>query len=222
MDRKDFSIDEALRFGWNTMKDNFWFFVGVVVVAGVIVLIPQGIASALEESSRGLSFLFRVIQWIAEIIIGIGLITISLKFLDGQKPEFKDLFAFQQHFINYLGGAILTALAVVGGFILLIIPGIYWAIKFQFFGYSVVDQGSDPILAMRRSARIAKTVKWKLFGFGLLCFCINILGFICLIVGLFATIPTTMLAYAYVYRKLLGQTESAQTEPVPVVEAPAK
>ncbi len=210
MEKKDFSIDEALRFGWNTMKDNFWFFVSVVVVAGVIVFIPQGIASALQEDSPGLSFLFRIIQWIAEIIIGIGLINISLKFLDGQKPEFKDLFAFQPHFINYLGGAILTALVVVGGFALLLIPGIYWAIKFQFFGYSVVDQGSDPILAMRRSARITKTVKWKLFGFGLLCFCINILGLICLIVGLFATVPTTMLAYAYVYRKLLGQTESAQ------------
>jgi len=94
MDRKDFSIDEALRFGWNTMKDNFWFFVSIVVVAGVIILIPQGIASALEDSSPGLSFLFRVIQWIAEIIIGIGLIVISLKFLDGQTPEFKDLFVW--------------------------------------------------------------------------------------------------------------------------------
>ena len=213
MDRKDFSIDEALRFGWNTMKDNFWFFVSIVVVAGVIILIPQGIASALEDSSPGLSFLFRVIQWIAEIIIGIGLIVISLKFLDGQTPEFKDLFAIQPHFINYLGAAILTALVVIAGFALLIVPGIYWAIKFNFFGYSVVDQGSDPILAMRRSARIAKNVKWKLLGFGLLCFCINILGLICLVVGLFATIPTTMLAYAYVYRKLLGQTESAQIEP---------
>lgn len=220
--KKDFSIDEALRFGWNTTKDNFWFFVSVVVVGGVIVLVPQAIASALEDNSQGLSILFRVIHWIADIIISIGLITIALKFLDGQKPEFKDLFAFQKHFINYLGAAILTALAVLGGFALLLIPGIYWAIKFQFFGYSVVDQGSDPILAMRRSARITKTVKWKLFGFGLICFCINVLGFICLIVGLFATIPTTMLAYAHVYRKLLSQTESAQVEPAAVADAPAK
>ena len=93
---------------------------------------------------------------------------------------------------------------------MLLIPGIYWAIKFQFFGYSVVDQGSDPILAMRRSARITKTVKWKLLWFGILLALINTLGIICLIVGLFATIPTTIVAYAFVYRKLLGQTESAK------------
>lgn len=210
MEKKDFSIDEALRFGWNIMKDNFWFFVGILIVAGVITGIPHAIASAFEDSAEGLSFLFRVVAWIVDIIISIGLITIALKFLDGQKPEFKDLFAFQKHFINYLGGAILTGLAVLGGFILLLIPGIYWAIKFQFFGYSVVDQGSDPILAMRRSARITKTVKWKLLWFGILLALINTLGLICLIVGLFATIPTTIVAYAFVYRKLLGQTESAQ------------
>jgi len=36
---------------------------------------------------------------------------------------------------------------------------------------------------------------------------INLLGLICLGVGLFATIPTTMVAMAFVYRKLLAQTE---------------
>jgi uncharacterized membrane protein len=222
VDKKDFLIEEALRFGWNTMKDNFWFFVGVLIVAGVITGIPHGIASAFEDSSEGLSFLFRVVGWIVDIIISIGLITIALKFLDGQKPEFKDLFAFQPHFINYLGASILTALTVIGGFILLFVPGVYWAIKFQFYGYSVVDQGSDPILAMRRSARITKTVKWKLLGFGILCALINMLGFICLIVGIFATLPTTIVAYAYVYRKLLGQTPTAQVEPAEVAKAPAK
>jgi uncharacterized membrane protein len=37
-----------------------------------------------------------------------------------------------------------------------------------------------------------------------------LLGAICLLIGLFATIPTTMVAYAYVYRKLLTETETVQ------------
>ncbi|KYK20512.1 hypothetical protein AYK25_08840 [Thermoplasmatales archaeon SM1-50] len=210
MEKKDFSISDALKSGWDTMKGNFWYFVGVLIVAFVVTAVPHAIAGALQDNFPGLSFLFRIIGWIADIIIAIGLITIALKFLDGQKPEFNDLFSFQPFFWKYLGASILTGLIVVAGFILLIIPGIYWLIKFQFFGYFVVDQGCDPVEALRKSSRITQTVKWQLLGFGLLCMLINWLGAIVLLVGLFVTVPTTLIAYAVVYRKLLEQTESAQ------------
>jgi len=220
METKNFSIGDALKFGWDTMKGNFWYFVGVLVVAFVIVTVPHAIAGALQGNFPGLSFLFRIIGWIADIIIAIGLITIALKFLDDQKPEFNDLFSFQPFFWKYLGASILTGLIVLGGLLLLIVPGIYWAIKFQFFGYFVVDQGCDPVEALRKSSRITHTVKWKLLGFGLLCMLINWLGAIVLVVGLSVTIPTTLLAYACVYRKLLEQTESAQvTIPQPTTSA---
>lgn len=220
MNKKDFSIEDALKLGWNTMKGNFWFFVGVLVVAFVITFVPHAIAGVLQKNFPGLSFLFRIVAWIVEIIVAIGLITIALKFLDGKTPEFNDLFSFQPFFWKYLGASILTGLVVAAGFILFIIPGIYWLIKFQFFGYFVVDQGCGPVEALRRSSRITHTVKWKLLGFGLLCMVINWLGAIVLLVGLLVTVPLTLIAYAFVYRKLLGQTESAQvaiTQPVPSV-----
>ena len=53
--------------------------------------------------------------------------------------------------------------------------------------------------------------KWELLGLGLVIAGINILGALCLFVGLFAALPTTLLAYAFVYRKLLGQV----AEPAP-------
>lgn len=213
MDKKDFSIEEALQYGWGIMKANIWFFVGVLVVAWVIVGIPHAIANALHHQSDGLSFLFRIVGWIAGIIVSIGMITIALKFLDGQIPKFEDLFSFKPHFWKFFGGSILTGLVVWAGMILFIIPGIYWAIKFQFFGYFVVEQGSDPVEAMRKSSRITHTVKWKLLGFGIVLALVNMLGAICLFVGLFVTVPVTLLAYSLVYRKLLGQTESAQATP---------
>lgn len=220
MEKKDFSIGDALKAGWDTMKGNFWYFVGILIVAFVIVAVPNAIAGVLQKSFPGLSFLFRIIGWIADIIIAIGFITIALKFLDGQKPEFNDLFSFQPFFWKYLGASILTGLIVFGGFLLLIIPGIYWAIKFQFFGYFVVDQGCDPVEALRKSSRITYTVKWQLLGFGILCMLINWLGAIVLLVGLFVTVPLTLIAYSVVYRKLLEQTESAQvTIPQPAASA---
>ena len=49
-------------------------------------------------------------------------------------------------------------------------------------------------------------VKWELFGFGIMCCLINFLGLLCLIVGVFATYPTVLVASALVYRQLLAQT----------------
>ena len=158
---------------------------------------------------------FNIIYWIAQTIISIGIIKIVLKFLADEKPEFVELFRFQGNFWRYVGSSILYGLIVIGGIILFIVPGIYWAIKFQFFGYCVVDQKLGPVEALKKSSKITYQVKWKLLGFGLVMVGINILGFLCLFVGLFATIPTTMIAFAYVYRKLLSQTETVQNTDTP-------
>jgi len=62
----------------------------------------------------------------------------------------------------FLFGLILYTLITLVGTILLIIPGIIWGIKFQFFGYFIVDKGLEPIEALKRSAAITKGVRWSL------------------------------------------------------------
>ena len=57
-----------------------------------------------------------------------------------------------------------------------------------------------------------------LFLFGLLLDLINLLGAICLLIGLFATFPTAMVAMAFVYRKLLVQIEITQLPESPTEE----
>lgn len=209
---KDFSIGEAVKFGWNIMKSNFWFFLGVLIVAWVIVAIPSGIARLLQRESPGFGFLFNVIAWVVQLIVAIGFIRIALRFVDNEKAVFNDLFSFPPYFWRYLGGYILYFLIVVGGMILLIIPGIIWAIKFQYFGYCIIDQNLDPVDALKKSSAITNGIKWELFGFGIVLALINILGALVFFVGLFATVPTTLVAYAFVYRRLLQQTEAIQEQ----------
>jgi len=96
---------------------------------------------------------------------------------------------------------------VLGGTILLIVPGVIWAVKFQFFSYFIIDKGLGPIEALKKSSAITKGVKWNLLGFDLLIGGIALLGVLALLIGLLAAIPTAMIAMAFVYRKLLAQTE---------------
>ncbi len=203
---KDFSIDEALKFGWNTMKTNFWFFFGILVVAWVVVYIPYIIGSLLRNTSFLFYLLFTFIGWAVQLMVSIGLIRISLKFCSGETPEFNDLFRFKGYFWRYLGGSLLLAITVTVGFMLFIIPGVIWAIMFQFYAFLIIDKNLGIMDSFKHSGEITKSIRWKLLGFGLLLALINYIGVLVFLVGLFATIPTTMLAYAWVYRKLLDQT----------------
>ena len=60
--------------------------------------------------------------------------------------------------------------------------------------------------SLEKSSVITKGIRWDLFVFGVFLILINIAGFLVFFVGLFVTIPTTMMAQAYVYRKLLSST----------------
>ena len=124
------------------------------------------------------------------------------------KGEFADLFSCFPLFFKFLFSYILYSLIVCGGYVLLIIPGIIWGIKFWFFDYFVIDKWLGPVEALKKSYGITTGVKWNLFVFFLAVIGINLLGALCLLIGLFVTIPTTMVATAFVYRKLLAQTET--------------
>jgi uncharacterized membrane protein len=216
-----YSKGEAIKFGWEAMKDNFVFFLVFLIVAWVI---SAGLSfGGNPYSGPDISFfpfLFGVIGWIVGIFIYIAEIQISLRLsaAPGQTAEISDAWSGYHYFLNYLVGSILYGLIVLGGLILLIVPGIIWGIKYQFFGYLIVDRNMGPVEALKRSGEITKGYKGDLFLLGLLFFGISILGFLVCCVGIFAAIPTVMVAHAFVYRRLEYGAASGQLLQAP--EAP--
>lgn len=216
---KKFSKREAIKFGWQTMKQNFWFFVGLLVVAGIVMFVPPFLLHRLlEEDIPVVSSAVDLLRNFLEIWISLGLIKITLNFCDNLKSKIADLFSRPKLFFRYLFAVILYTLTVFVGLILLIVPGIYFGIRLQFYGFFIVDKKAGIVESLKGSWQITKGSFWNLFFFGLLLALINLAGFAVFLVGLFVTIPTTLVASAFVYRKLLGiKTEAVQ---VPVPAAP--
>ena len=210
MTAEKFSISEAIHFGWNTMKSNLGFFIGLLIFVFLFTSLSSIIAAKATEANIFLGLIFYIADFSLSIIISIGLVKIALRFCDNEKGRFADLFSQYPLFPQYLVGSILYGLIVFAGTILLIIPGIIWGIQFCFYDYFIVDKGLGPIEALKRSSAITRGVKWDLFGFFLILSGINLLGALCLLIGLFVTIPTTMVALAFVYRKLMAQAENVQ------------
>jgi len=212
MARKYFNFSDVLSYGWGVMKANLWFFVGLGFLYLIISIVPdiaRGVLKTLhlpKASDTTLEILLQVLELVINIVLAIGLIKIALSFCDEQKPPVATLFDAWDCFWRYVGAAILYGLIIIVGLILLIVPGIVWSIKFGLCFYFVIDEGLGPIQALKASSRTTMSVKWRLFGFGIVCGLINLLGLLCLIVGIFATYPTVLVATALVYRQLLAQT----------------
>ena len=136
------------------------------------------------------------------IFVALGLTTFSLRAHDNiQGVQIADLWN-PGPFWRFLGAHILTVIAVAIGFLLLVVPGIILAIGLSFVPYLVVDRGLGPIEALKESWRITKGHKWQLLLLLLALVGINLLGVLALIVGIFVTVPITMLAFAHAYRTI--------------------
>ena len=212
-----FSKKEAIKFGWGVMKSHFWFFVAALVVASLVSVIPN-IFNSLSETNKNLTIPVIVVAWVAlaiKLVMDLGFIKIALQLHDNQPVQLSMLFSQYRLLVKYLLSAIVYGLIILGGFILLIIPGIIFSIRFQYYSYLMVDKSLGPIEALKQSWRMTKGHTWNLFLLGILLGLINLGGALLLLVGLLATIPTTMMANAYVFRKLQAASASTPGTPAP-------
>lgn len=158
---------------------------------------------------RAIFYLLSIALWVVGVIIQIGSVKISIILSRDQKPAIRELFSNGSLFIKFLLGSICCGLAVIGGLILLVIPGIILMIMLAMYSYFIVDKNMGPIESLKASCALTKGVRWQLFCFGVLLILFNLAGFLCLVVGLLFTIPATYIASAYVYDQLLKQDEIA-------------
>lgn len=195
-----FSKKEAIKQGYEAVKKNFFFILKILVVLAFTYTVPNSIQQSVADNGN-LFIVLGILIWIFNMIINMGLIQISIKFAQKEKVVLRDLF-YTKSIFTFVITSFLTGIIVFAGFILLIIPGIYFAIRLQFSTYLVVDKKLGIMDSIKTSWRITKGHTWNLFLFGLLLFLLNILGIVALVIGLIVTLPTTGIATAYVYKKL--------------------
>lgn len=202
MVKNSFTIKEALSYGWETFKANWQFLILAFVIIFVAGTIPGLLRDSLQEDFPAAGIAFSIIGWIVQMITGIGVIVIALKYVDKKKPELADIYQHYNLLLNYFLGSFLYGLVVIAGFILLIVPGIIWGIKYQYTTYLIIDKKMSPLEAFKRSGKITQGMKLKLFYLGVIFIGITIIGMLLLGIGLIVAWPIVSLATAYVYRKL--------------------
>lgn len=197
---QSFTIKEALSFGWLKYKEHWKFLVPLFIVMAVLYAFVS-YTQPLDDISMSIVAL----QFLGNIIVAylsIGIMNVMLRIYRAEPIEIKNLFLSWNIFWKSMIGSILVSLTVLAGFILLVIPGLVWWITYSFYFYFIVEKGAGPVDAMKMSRKITVGERWHILGCFLIVILTNLVGAIVIGIGLFVSVPVSMLMLVYVYKKL--------------------
>jgi hypothetical protein len=176
---------------WNLLKAYFWPLLGVTVLI-VLISGATGMIPILGYAGFALSGVFAG-----------GLQYYYLKKIRGLPVELGDAFAgFSLAFVPLLIAGTLCLLFSTLGILLLILPGIYLSVAYQFTYLLVLDRKLGFWEAMEVSRRVITAQWWRMFGLILLAIPFVLAGFLCLIVGFFVALVLVYGAVVCAYEDL--------------------
>jgi len=133
---------------------------------------------------------------------------------DRGKCDFDVITSSFDYFIQYFIAYVIFSILSFIGFMLLIIPGIFIVIKLWPYLFMVFDKNINAIDALKKSYEITTGSFWDLLLIMVVFILVNLVGTMALFIGLLVSVPITMIATAYVYRKLAFP----EAPPVPETE----
>jgi uncharacterized membrane protein len=203
MKTQKFSIKNTLKESWSILKGQFGKFVLVSIILSVV---SSGLGFL-----DGQSIVMSLVSFLLQTYIALIWVLIGIRSVEKKKLAFRSTIKeidFSM-FLNFLVLSFLVWLIVIAGTILLVAPGIIFAVALQYAGYYMVDKNLGIRDSIKASWRGTKGSRWKLFLLIIVLFFINILGLLALGVGIFVTIPLSVLMMSHVYVHALRGNVSA-------------
>lgn len=213
--KKSISVGETLKLSWDSFKENVWVLIlfvlmtlAVEVLFGMFSCSREVLENGVEKASLGWGCTFvNFFHYIVNVLILLGFATVAVIAAKGQKIQFQDFFSKFNLFFHYLVASVLYSVILAVGLVLLIVPGIYWGIKYALFPFMVVENKAFGWTALKLSAQATYGAKWDLFGLYVAILLILFAGLLTFGLGLFIAIPLTWIAQAYAWKKLTSVGE---------------
>lgn len=221
----DGSALDSLSQGGKMMGQNFMLLLGIMVLA-IVIRAP---GDHMEEACQILGVRYTPHMALGATLYGLlvgipitfGVAYVFLLGARGEKLQVGDLFAaFQRNYWRAIGAGFLKMLLVGLGMLLLLVPGIYLAIKLAFVEYLIVDQRMPIFESFRKSWEMTNGREGHIFLLGFLSLLIFIGGlFLCLIGVVFAVMWISA-AYAVLYYTIQRSQEAQEIGVEPTSDNP--
>ena len=172
---------------------NIWPNIWWLLLFGFLAALAQGIEGSQEAAPAGVVLTVNVVGGLVALFVGIplsmGLTKAHLAASRGLKPTWQDFgYSFGPRYWPTIGLGVLTMLIVVGGLILLIIPGIYWGVRLAFAQQRFIEDELGVMDAIRASRADVTGRWWNVFGLILMAILLVLAGLLALVVGVFVSL----------------------------------
>ncbi|MAR90705.1 MAG: hypothetical protein CML06_07460 [Pseudomonadales bacterium] len=181
-------------------------FVVIFVISFATVMLTGTDPESTGPMAVLVQLVLQVVMMAVVLPFSAGIFIMCLKQVQGQQPEFGDLFSCFNKTGTLLLSMILMYIMIFIGYLLFILPGIYLTFAYVMAIPLIVDRDLGPWEALETS-RKAITKHWfAVFGFMILMSLIMFVSMIPLLLGLIWTIPMMAVAMALLYRNIFGIT----------------
>jgi hypothetical protein len=205
-------VGEILSSAFEGFKRTWGVLIGTILIYGTIAAIPgmilgglQGAGVIDQDSAQVASGIVQLIGFVIAAFFQTGLIRVFVAAARGGQPNIGDLFSGGGKILYILATQILMFIAIMLGFICLIIPGFILSFGLAFSNYFVADADLGPIEAMKASWAAMNGSKGKLFLFGFVAFFIYVGGMIACCIGIIPAAAIVALAQAMIYVRISGR-----------------
>lgn len=177
------------------IKGNLWTIWKPLLIVALISGAATGLITGLvgNPDNNSLASLLNFVVSLAMMPISVGLTYYMLKFVRKQNPDVNDLWSQFSRFVPIVVTSFIASLAILGGFILLVIPGIIIAFGLSMYQYILADpeySNLENVPVLKESFRLMKGYKMDFFVFGL-----SFLGWMLLVAITFGIAAIYVLPY---------------------------
>lgn len=198
------NVSQSYRIGWEGMKKHFLEFLLVTLIVAAI----GSLSSVFSAGGFGNGAWSLLVGVFISGPISFGVSYFYLKAMRGEHFEVSDIFQpFRENYLQVIFASFLYMVLIVFGFFLLIIPGFIIAIRLSFVPYLVMDEGLEPVEAIKSSWEMTRDFAWDIFAFGIIGFFIILAGIICFLVGVLPALMMLNASFASFYLSVRDEFE---------------
>ncbi len=151
------------------------------------------------------------IYFIANIYTGISMIYLALNIDRGSKIKAKEFLNLFDRFISFVVLIFSFTVMFYLGILFFVVPALWVLASFSFAPYILIDKNYSVFKSFVYSYKISKGHKINILIFYLFLFILNFLAALT-IVGLFVSVPLTILSVAHLYRALACIYEHSESK----------
>lgn len=196
-----FTISEVFDTSWKKAKSQIWVLAGLLIGYLILSFTLSIFAIPAQNSKVGLVAV-NLVNAVISIVFTLGYMKNLFQTLDGIEPQFSAYGQQSRKIVTYFFASLLMSVIVVIGLFLFILPGIYLAIRLQFYQAFIVEEDAGILDSLKRSWKITEGQVLPLLLLVLAMCGIILIGIILFMVGVLVAIPVTYMMYCEAFRKL--------------------